>query len=339
MASNLSRLHKRESVQQALDEFVALGQLAFLARYGFNKAHDYLVRDPRTGTLCDSKAIVGAAYGYEHPEDGALKAAEFSGSEATVVALLQRLHFETVRIGEDWTRAEVDATIGAYFRMLALEARQERYTKTVFNAELRESLNARSKGSVERKFQNVSAVLSGIGMPFIAGYKPLGNAQLLLRQAVQDYVLAHANDLQGVIDALEDVKTPAQKTFAAVVTEPPPLEDIVRQRDRLVRARLPRKVDYAGRDEMNRRLGHHGEHWVLGYEQHRLTEGGRPDLYGRVSWVSETLGDGSGYDILSYETEDERTPCDSVHRQPQRAGLLEGSRRGVLPVPGLRFPR
>lgn len=303
MAAELSRLRNADAVQRALDEFVALGRDQFLARYGFSRARDYLVRDPRTGELCDSKAIVGAAYGFEHPDEGPLKASDFSGGEATVVPLLQRLHFETVRIGEDWTREEVDATVRSYFRMLAHEARQEPYTKTVFNAELRESLNGRSKGSVERKFQNVSAVLSGLGLPFVAGYKPLGNAQLLLRQAVQDYLSKNTEALHRVVDALEEVKTPQEKSFLAVLTEPPPLEDIVRQRDQLQRARLPRKVDYASRDEVNRRLGREGEHWVLAFEHHRLSQGGRGDLLGRVNWVSDRLGDGTGYDILSYETE------------------------------------
>jgi len=304
MASELSRLRNPDSVQQALDEFERLGRVAFLERYGYNKARDYLVRNPRTGELCDSKAIVGVAFGFEHPDEGPLKAEQFSGGEATVVPLLQRLHFDTVRIGEDWSRAEVDATVVAYFRMLSLEARQERYKKTAFNEELRARLNGRSKASVELKFQNVSAVLNSLGLPFIAGYKPRGNSQLLLRQAVQDFVLKQGDVVQDVVDALEEVKTPGQRTFAAVLREPPPLEEVIKTTEGLRRARLPRKVDYASRDEVNRNLGRAGEHWTLAYEQHRLTELGRPELFQQVSWVSDRLGDGAGYDILSFEAHD-----------------------------------
>lgn len=289
MASELSRIRNPDSVQRALDEFSAFGRTEFLERYGFSKARDYLVRNPKNGELCDSKAIVGAAFGFENPDEGPLKADQFSGGEATVVPLLQRLHFETVRIGEDWSRAEVDATIQSYFRMLSLEARQERYQKTSFNEELRGSLKGRSKASVELKFQNVSAVLHTLGLPFIPGYKPRGNSQLLLRQAVQDFAMGHTDAVQQVVDAMEEVKAPQQKTFSAVLRSPPPLEDVVRAEPAARRPRLPRKVDYASRDEVNRKLGREGEHWTLGYEQRRLTELGRPELFQQLSWVSDRL--------------------------------------------------
>ncbi|MCY1550649.1 hypothetical protein D9M68_869170 [compost metagenome] len=66
---------------------------------------------------------------------------------------------------------------------------------------------------------------------------------------------------------------------------------------------MPRKFDHAARDEANRKLGRSGEHWVIGYEQHRLTEMGHPELFQQLDWVSETRGDGAGYDILSFENE------------------------------------
>lgn len=63
MASDLSRLQSTSAVQSALDEFSALGRTGFLARYGFGKSRDFLVRNSANGELCDSKAIAGAAYG------------------------------------------------------------------------------------------------------------------------------------------------------------------------------------------------------------------------------------------------------------------------------------
>jgi hypothetical protein len=38
-----------------------------------------------------------------------------------------------VRIGEDWTSDEVQATVTSYFEMLRLEAAQQRYAKTEFS--------------------------------------------------------------------------------------------------------------------------------------------------------------------------------------------------------------
>jgi hypothetical protein len=48
------------------------------------------------GQLYDSKAIAGAAVGYQFPADGPLSAADFSGGEATVAAALRSLGFDVV---------------------------------------------------------------------------------------------------------------------------------------------------------------------------------------------------------------------------------------------------
>jgi len=118
MSAELSHLQSPIAVQAALDEFVRLGRTAFLARYGFGESRDFLVRDPYSGELCDSKAVVGVAYRHQFPEKGPLRPADFSGGEATVVPKLQSLGFEVVRIGEDWSADEVEATVASDFEML-----------------------------------------------------------------------------------------------------------------------------------------------------------------------------------------------------------------------------
>lgn len=286
-----------------MEEFVRIGRTAFLKRYGFGKSRDYLVRDPRSGEMCDSKAVVGAAYGYQFPEEGPLKPSDYSGGEATVVPKLQSLGFEVVRIGEDWSAEEVDATVASYFEMLSQEAQQANYKKTDFNLALRHKLRGgRSKSSVELKHQNISAVLHSMELPFIPGYKPRSNVQLLLRKAVQKFVLDNSDLVKQVVDALEEVKTPAEKTFKAVIVDPPPLEIVSRIESNRPRVRLPRKVDFASRDESNRQLGREGERWVIAFEQMRLIEVGLADLFHLLDWVSDRLGDGAGYDILSYDS-------------------------------------
>jgi hypothetical protein len=90
----LSDLTSREAVRRAIEEFDRLGRDAFLEKYGFGKARAYfLVED---GRHYDSKAIVGAAYGFQFPDRGPLRAREFSGGEATVRARLEELGFEVV---------------------------------------------------------------------------------------------------------------------------------------------------------------------------------------------------------------------------------------------------
>ena len=84
MAVELSRLQSPAAIQAALDEFSRLGRTTFLARYGFGKSRDFLVRDGKTGQLCDSKAIVGAAFGYQFPDEGPLKPAAVSYTHLTL---------------------------------------------------------------------------------------------------------------------------------------------------------------------------------------------------------------------------------------------------------------
>lgn len=304
MSAELSRLKSPAAVQAALDEFKRLGRSVFLARYGYGKSRDFLVRDPKTGNLCDSKAIAGAAFAQQFPDEGPLKASDFSGGEATVVPKLQSLGFEVVRIGEDWTAEEVEAAVASYFEMLALEARQERYNKSAFNTELRTKLRGRSKSSVELKHQNISAVLQSLELPYIQGYKPRGNAQLLLRKVVQRYVLENTETMRRVVDSLEEVKLPQERSFKAVLVEPPKMEMVAIVDVGMPRTRLPRKVDFAARDESNRRLGRAGEQWVIDFEQQRLTDDGLAPLFERLDWVSDRLGDGAGFDILSYDSPD-----------------------------------
>jgi len=87
----LSDITDSTAVLQAAKEFDALGREAFLAHYGFGKARGYfLLLD---GKRYDSTAIMGAAHGYQFPEKGPLRAADFSGGDATVKTKLEQLGF------------------------------------------------------------------------------------------------------------------------------------------------------------------------------------------------------------------------------------------------------
>jgi hypothetical protein len=65
------------------------------------------------------------------------------------------------------------------------------------------------------------------------------------------------------------------------------------------------RIDFAERDARNRQLAKLGEEFVLLLERHRLRTVGRDDLAQKVQWVSETLGDGLGFDVLSFDDRDE----------------------------------
>src|SRR5688572_19764625 len=95
----LSQLTDRKAVAQALDEFDQLGRDAFLEKYGFGPAQRYfLLRD---GRQYDSKAIAGAAYGFQHPDRGPLTSNAFSGGDVTVRSTLTRLGFVVVDQSDD----------------------------------------------------------------------------------------------------------------------------------------------------------------------------------------------------------------------------------------------
>jgi hypothetical protein len=87
-------LSKPHAVHAAMEEYDRLGREAFLEKYGFRPARSYFVE--HEGRRYDSKAIVGAAVGKEHPDRGPLRPDEFSGGDATVRAKLEALGFKMV---------------------------------------------------------------------------------------------------------------------------------------------------------------------------------------------------------------------------------------------------
>lgn len=89
-------------------------------------------------------------------------------------------------VGEDWSREEIEAAVSDYFDMLALELRGDAVNKAEHNRLLRRVITSRSKGSIEFKHQNTSAVLIELGYPYISGYKPRRNYQDLLLAIVQE---------------------------------------------------------------------------------------------------------------------------------------------------------
>jgi hypothetical protein len=92
----LADLSSRTAVLAAVEEYGRLGRPAFLAKYRFSQARSYFLA--WQGQLYDSKAIVGAAHGYEFPEQGPLRPAVFSGGEATVKRKLEALGFQVVTL-------------------------------------------------------------------------------------------------------------------------------------------------------------------------------------------------------------------------------------------------
>ena len=87
--------------------------------------------------------------------------------------------------GEPWSDDEIAATVTDYFDMLRAELEGRPYVKAEHFRALGKQLNGRTKGAIEQKHMNISAILQELGRPFISGYKPLKNYQHALRNAVE----------------------------------------------------------------------------------------------------------------------------------------------------------
>lgn len=186
--------------------------------------------------------------------------------------------------------------------MLSCELRREPFNKAAHNRALREKLDGRSHGAVERKHQNISAVLIGFGFPSIDGYKPLRNVQGLLRDIVRERLAVVENLVKA------DVEEPQTRVvlddLLGIRVEPPdPTHPEIHQRS--LEYMVPRpasgSIDYLLQEARNQSLGAAGEALVMDYERLRLESAGKGHLARNIEQVSTTVGDQAGFDIRSYE--------------------------------------
>ena len=217
---------------------------------------------------------------------------------------------EATERGRPWSRNEVDLIVADYFLMLRAELAGESYSKAEHNRALQPLLDGRSKSSVEFKHQNISAVLVSMGLPYIDGYKPAKNYQkTVLPQAIDDYLIRHSEMLQSLAESpvLNPTTTPPIPDRPAVeLFEPRPDHIIVPSSEaKPWLSRKGRKIDFARRDAMNRHLGQLGEKFAVEVEKRRLRYHERDDLAAKVEWVAETIGDGLGFDVLSFDENDD----------------------------------
>ena len=198
--------------------------------------------------------------------------------------------------GSDWSDHEIDLIVADYFDMLQLERLGQPYLKAERNRAIQE-ITGRSRGSIEFKHQNISAVLYKLGLDWISGYKPMANYQKALLGGIERY-LDHKAEI--FIPLSEITISGVAEESELFIEEPPQIAQPTVDPEPLVR--LVRKFDPAARDARNRKLGKSGEERVFFSERTRLKAEGREDLAEKVRWVSEEDGDGAAYDILSFTT-------------------------------------
>jgi hypothetical protein len=299
----------RDHVLQALADLDAGVDHPFGQPTGYELVHE--------GKQYPPKAVIGLACKYSMGR--VLMPEEFSGGEAPGQAnfVLRKLGFTVVRKGEpeqepettkDWSEQEVRLIIADYFAMLETEMQGASYRKSDHRKALIPLLAVRSEGSVEFKHQNISAVLVEMGLPYVEGYKPRGNYQGLLATEVERFLDEHPQFLDQLAAAptLNPASVPiVQPDLSRIIVDPPEKIIAPTRTDKPWLSRSGQKIDFAEKDAANRKLAKIGEEFVFNLERHRLREEGRDDLASRVRWVSQTIGDGLGFDILSFDEADE----------------------------------
>ena len=191
-----------------------------------------------------------------------------------------------------WDDAQVQSTVTAYFAMLRAELMGQPYVKADFNRAV-QAATGRSRGAVDYKFENISAVLRDIGLRYIPGYKPYSNYQDALRTEVERF-LARDSEIRRL---LEEMPVPDLPPMVQLVEVDPP---VMAPPGTSHRGRVTVGVDFLERQARNRDVGLKGERLVVEYERSWLSARGRADLAALVTHVPSTLGDGAGYDVSSF---------------------------------------
>jgi len=207
--------------------------------------------------------------------------------------------------GGDWSPIENERIVADYVEMLRSEAAGIPVNKAAHNRQLLPALDGRSRSAVEWKHRNISRVMSDLGLPAIKGYLEAGNIQHSLRDEVQRQVgdgsLIEAAVTAGItaVDTSVPAVADAAPMLPTLVDPPAPIVSKLQNPG----SPAGRKIDYGILQAENRALGQRGERVIVNLERQRLTEARRPDLAERISWVARVIGDGLGYDVLSFDTD------------------------------------
>lgn len=210
-------------------------------------------------------------------------------------------------MAEIWSDQEIDHIVADYFAMLTDELVGRAFNKAARNRDLQAVID-RSKGSIEFKHQNISAVLLGLGQPWIEGYKPAANFQNALVDGVLRWLEARPEWLAPDRLSRAALNVPAAQGSLRI-GPPPTVRNEPSPIDPAFMAAIGRKYDVAERDARNRELGKAGEECVLHHERRHLSAAGRDDLADKVRWTSLQDGDGFGFDIRSFETDGREEWC------------------------------
>lgn len=200
---------------------------------------------------------------------------------------------------QDWGEGEINVVVESYFRMLRMQLEERSFVKAREIEWVQERIE-RSRGSVEFKYQNISAAILQAGLPeYVRGYVPLKNFQKALFDAVEQRISNESALEEMLIKKLTEPFSQQQDLPCLTPTDVPNFSIEPRGCNDYSAV----KVDFLAIEEAHREIGLAGERAVVAYEKRMLQSGGRSCLASRVEHVSQTRGDGLGYDVLSFDYE------------------------------------
>ena len=145
--------------------------------------------------------------------------------------------------GAPWSAQEIETIVAEYFDMLESELAGGAVVKAEHNRALQNVID-RSRGAIEYKHQNISAVLAALGLPYIEGYKPAVNYQHALFDAIEARI-----DRSDIQDRVADVNVIRDAPPQVLVYAPPPPMNARPYAANPELNRLVRKFDPARRGE------------------------------------------------------------------------------------------
>lgn len=171
------------------------------------------------------------------------------------------------------------------------------------------SMSSLNDSSNRMIYQNISAVLLyKFELPYIEGYQPLKNYPKSLEYVVEKYVSGNLTMIQDLLELADKPPVVPVKDGVKldlqfiIVPAPPPQPQNGEPQVKTPGSFVYPGFDFGKREANNRSLGKAGEEFVFECEKIRLRQEGRIDLANKVEWTSKTKGDGTGYDILSFES-------------------------------------
>ncbi len=144
-------------------------------------------------------------------------------------------------------------------------------------------------------------MLARIGQPYVRGYLPAYNYQKqLLEEVVFSYIRQKPKAEEAFKLFAESAPAPNALVFERMLEEMPRAEVLFQEPEIVYRS--PVKINYIELEQANQSVGRTGESIALEYERWRLVQAGKESLADKIEWVSQTQGDGLGFDILSKNT-------------------------------------